>query len=113
MSELIGPLGLPGALVALFGVFFLGLKIKNEITGKPTASAMAEGGYTLKDATIIAAGLTARIDLSERAIHEDIGKTRHSFGDGFEKAIERLSREMEVQTKEIVAAIEKSNRRRQ
>jgi hypothetical protein len=104
VSELIGPLGLPGAVVAIMATVFLTLKVKNEfLNGKRTGKA--PNGYGLREASGLASDIRERVDVAERAIQDNINVSRHAYGNGIEKAIERLVREMELQTKEIVAAI--------
>lgn len=101
MNELIGPLGLPGAIVAIFAAVFFGVKIRNEFL----AGGRSESSYSLKDATQLATGLSARVDLAERSIQENVSETRHSINNNLEKVIDRLASEMNHQTNAIVAAL--------
>jgi len=97
------------------GAALLALKIRKELVGNGTRNG-SDTPYQMKDAVQLAAGTTARIDLAERAIQENVtdsGKavrdevvtTRHSINNNLEVVIERLAREMEHQTAAIVAAI--------
>lgn len=98
MVDLLGPLGLPGAVLALFGVFLLGLKIKKELGGNGRLS----GGYTFQQASALTQGVERRVETAERAIQQNVNDTRHSINNGVEKAIGRIEESNERNTERLL-----------
>jgi hypothetical protein len=99
VNELVGPLGLPGAVLALFGVFLLALKIKRELgngKGKPV------NGYTLRDASALTQGVRDRVDDAERGIHQNINDTRHSINNGLERIADRMEESNDRNTEKLL-----------
>jgi len=105
LQQLVGPLGLPGAVLLLLGCVLLGIKIRKEFTPTPTTNGHSGNGYGYKEAHSLTQGVRDQLTGAEKSINDNVDDTRHSINGNLEIVIERLAREMELQTKAIVAAI--------
>jgi len=105
-KDLVGGLGLPGAIMALAIAFFYGIKaaqaLKNGKTGTHEVS-----GLSYKDAIAISTNAVSLADKSKDAIMSNIDKTRHDVNGNLMTIQVNLSEAVDNQTERLGQKLDK------
>lgn len=101
-----GAIGLPGAVFSIAGTFYFALMMWQKLMPhKSSANGNGNGSVSYKEATgMMQVGVT-RVDLAERTIVADVGKTRHDIKNGLEIAIGRIESALDLQTDRLIATL--------
>ena len=108
-KELVGALGLPGALMAIAIAFFYGIKaaqaLKNGKNGRTGTHEIA--GLSYKDAIAISTNAVSLADKSKDAIMSNIDKTRHDVNGNLMTVQVNLSEAVDNQTERLGQKLDK------